>query len=50
MFSAYEAFALLAAVMLLEHGLPEAGVVKVMRRIRKQFEAAFVATLAKYSK
>jgi hypothetical protein len=47
MFSAYEAFALLAAVMLLEHGLPQAGVVKVMRRIRKQFEAAYAATLAK---
>jgi hypothetical protein len=34
MFSPYEAFALLAAVMLLEHGLPQASVVKVMRRVQ----------------
>jgi hypothetical protein len=40
MFTAYQAFALLAAVMLLEHGLPQASVVGVMRRVRRQFEAA----------
>ena len=35
MFSAYEAFALLAAVILLEHGLPQARVVRVMRLVRR---------------
>ena len=47
MFSAYEAFALLAAIILLEHGLPQSGVVKVMRRIRRQLEAAHAETLKK---
>lgn len=47
MFSPYEAFALSAGVMLLEHGLPQSGVVKVMRRIRRQFEAAHAETLKK---
>jgi hypothetical protein len=40
MFTAYQAFALLAALMLLEHGLPQASVVRVMRQVRRQFEAA----------
>jgi hypothetical protein len=40
MFSGYQAFALLAAVILLEHGLPQSSVVKVMRRVRRQLEAA----------
>ena len=47
MFAPYEAFALLAAIMLLEHGLPQSGVVKVMRRVRRQFEAAHAETLKK---
>ena len=47
MFAPYEAFALLAAIMLLEHGLPQSGVVKVMRRVGKQFEAAHAETLKK---
>lgn len=47
MFSAYEAFALLAAVILLEHGLPQARVVRIMRLVRKPFEAAHAATLKK---
>jgi hypothetical protein len=47
MFSAYEAFALLAAIMLLEHGLPQAGVVRVMRQVRRQFEAAHTQILKK---
>ncbi len=47
MFSAYEAFALLAAIMLLEHGLPQASAVRVMRQVRRQLEIAFVDTLAK---
>jgi hypothetical protein len=40
MFSGYEAFALLAAITLLEHGLPQAAVVKVMRQVRRPLEAA----------
>jgi hypothetical protein len=47
MFSAYEAFALLMAIMLLEHGLPQSTVVRVMRRIRKPFEVAHAKTLSK---
>jgi len=47
MFSGYEAFALLAAVMLLEHGVPQAGVVKVMRQVRGPFEAAHADSLRK---
>jgi hypothetical protein len=46
-FSAYEAFALLAAIMLLEHGLPQLGVVRVMRKVRRHFEAAHAQTLKK---
>ena len=49
MFSAYEAFALLAGVMLLEHGLPQARVVKVMRLVRPSFERAHSDILKKYS-
>ncbi len=49
MFSGYEAFALLAAVMLLEHGLPQAAVVRVMRQVRKQLEAAHAQSLRKDS-
>jgi hypothetical protein len=40
MFSGYEAFALLAAVILLEHGLPQSTVVRVMRKVRGPFAAA----------
>ena len=47
MFSAYEAFALLAAILLLEHGLPQAGVVRVMRQVRRQLEAAHAQSLKK---
>src|SRR5450759_142352 len=47
MFSPYEAFALLAAIRLLEHGLPQSSVVRVMRRVRRQFEAAHAETLMK---
>jgi hypothetical protein len=45
MFSAYEAFALLAAVVLLEHGLPQARVVRILRIVRKPLEAAHGAIL-----
>jgi hypothetical protein len=47
MFSGYEAFALLAAITLLEHGLPQARVVRVMRQARRQLEAAHAQCLAK---
>jgi hypothetical protein len=47
MFSGYEAFALLAAVMLLEHGLPQAAVVKVMRQVRARLEAGHAQSLKK---
>jgi hypothetical protein len=46
-FAGYEAFALLAATMLLEHGLPQAGVVKVMRQVRAGLEIAHAQTLKK---
>ena len=45
MFSGYEAFALLAAIMLLEHGLPQAGVVKMMRQVRHDLERAHAEIL-----
>jgi hypothetical protein len=48
-FSGYEAFALLAATMLLEHGLPQAAAVKVMRQVRARLEAAHAHTLKKDS-
>jgi hypothetical protein len=47
MFSGYEAFALMAATMLLEHGIPQAGVVRVMRRVRGKLEAAHAQALKK---
>src|SRR5262245_18653080 len=47
MFSAYEAFALLAGVILLEHGLPQARVVRVMRLVRRQLESAHSDILKK---
>ena len=40
MFSGYEAFALLAALIVLEHGIPQAKVVSILREIRSDFEAA----------
>jgi hypothetical protein len=46
-FSGYEAFALLAATMLLEHGLPQGAVVKVMRQVRARLEIAHAQTLKK---
>jgi hypothetical protein len=46
-FSGYEAFALLAATMLLEHGLPQAAVIKVMRQVRARLEIAHAQILKK---
>ena len=41
MFSGYEAFALSAGIMLLEHRIPQASVVRVMRRVRGSLETAY---------
>jgi hypothetical protein len=46
-YSGYEAFALSAALMLLEHGLPQATVVKVMRQVRQRLEPAHGESLRK---
>jgi hypothetical protein len=45
MFSGYDAFALLAAIILLEHGLPQLTVVRVLREVRAPFAAAHAAIL-----
>ena len=47
MFTGYEAFALLAALIVLEHGLPQAKVVSILQEIRSDFEAAHRDTLQK---
>jgi len=47
MFSGYEAFALLAALIMLEHGIPQAKVVSILQEIRSDFEAAHRDTLQK---
>ena len=39
-FTDYEAFALFAAVLLLEHGLPQMTVVKLLRQVREDFQEA----------
>jgi len=47
MFSAYEALALLAAIILLEHGLPQQTVVRVLRQVRPEFEVEHARILKK---
>ena len=47
MFNSYEAFALLAALIVLEHGIPQAKVVSILQEIRSDFEAAHRDTLQK---
>ncbi len=47
MFSAYEAFALLSALILLEHGFPQARAVRILRLVRRSFEAAHSFILSK---
>ena len=47
LFTDYEAFASLAAVMLLEHGLPQATVIRLLRRLRPQLERIHKENLAK---
>jgi hypothetical protein len=45
LYSDYEAFALLAAIMLLEHGLPQVSAIRVIRQVRRQLEAAHAQCL-----
>src|SRR5271169_4846312 len=47
MFSSYEAFALLAALIILDHGIPQAKVVSILQEIRSDFEAAHREILQK---
>ncbi len=47
MFAGYEAFALLAALILLGHGIPQAKVVSILRQVRSDLEAAHHETLEK---
>jgi hypothetical protein len=47
LFTDYEAFASLAAVMLLEHGLPQATVIRLLRRLRPELERIHRENLAK---
>ncbi len=47
MFSGYEACALMAALIVLEHGIPQAKVVSILQEIRSDFEAAHRETLQK---
>ncbi len=47
MFSNYEAFALLAALIVLKHGVPQAKVVSILQEIRHDLEAAHDETLRK---
>ena len=46
-FSSYEAFALLAALILLGHGIPQAKVVSILQEVRSDLEAAHHETLQK---
>jgi len=45
MFSGYEAFAVLVAIMLLEHGIPQATVVSILRQVRGDLETAHARRL-----
>jgi hypothetical protein len=47
LFSGYEALALIVAISLLEHGMPQATVVRIMRELRPDLEAAHSDTLKK---
>jgi len=50
LFGDYGAFSLLAGVRLLEHGLPQGTVIKLMRQLRSSLEKAHANNLAKDSK
>jgi len=45
MFSGYEAFALLVAIMLLEHGIPQATVVSILQQVRGDLATAHARRL-----
>jgi hypothetical protein len=47
MFTEYEAFAVLAGLLLLEHGIPQATVVNILRQLRSDLEVAYRETLKK---
>jgi len=47
LFTDYEAFASLAALMLLEHGLPQETVIRLLRRLRPQLESIHKENLTK---
>jgi hypothetical protein len=47
MFSDFEAFALLVGLMMLEHGMPQANVIRVLRQVRLDLERAHRETLQK---
>jgi len=47
MFSDYEAFALLAALRVLEHGIPQATVVDILRQVRWDLETAYTESMQK---
>jgi predicted methyltransferase MtxX (methanogen marker protein 4) len=45
LFTDYEVFAVLAAIILLQHGIPQAKVVSILQQVRSDFEAAHRETL-----
>ena len=45
LFTDYEVFAVMAAIIVLEHGVPQAKVVGILREVRSDFEAAHRDTL-----
>jgi hypothetical protein len=47
MFTGYEAFAVLAGLLLLGHGIPQATVANILRQLRSDLEAAHRETLEK---
>jgi hypothetical protein len=50
LFNGYEVFAVLAALIVLGHGIPQAKVVSILREVRSDFEAAHRDTLQTDSK
>jgi hypothetical protein len=45
LFTDYEVFAVMAAIILLEHGIPQAKVVSILQQVRSDFEATHRETL-----
>ncbi len=50
MFSGYEAFAVMAALIVLQHGVPQAKVVSILQELRSDLEVAHRETLQKAPK